>query len=510
MNQVDTKQIDTQQIDTHGAAPRSEPTTAKRAPHLALAPEPPATIEPAPAPTRVRATLVAADAMSLMIGFALAFAVQYLIHPVPGRVMLAHALLALLSVPAFALGAVASQLYLSRANERPSEELHNITRTVGFGIMSLLLISFIAKYEDLSRLWVVLAATAIVTTLTVERMLARRMFARLRHDGRLRRPIVIVGTDTHAISLMHTYRRNPHLGYDVVGFVGPDPLASRSDVPVLGDASDVSRLVRNAGAVGAVISLHSIDAEDVNSLTRDLTEAGCHVALSSALCDIDISRLRPQEVGGNTLIYVEQIVRSGWRAGAKRAFDMALATTLLVLSAPVLAIAAVAIKATSPGPVLFRQTRIGKDGVPFEILKLRTMTADAEERKAELLSANEADGPLFKMASDPRVTTVGRWLRKLSIDELPQLACVLRGTMSMVGPRPALPDEVAQWDPEVRKRLRVLPGITGLWQVSGRSDSTFEQYTRLDLYYVDNWRLGRDLAICARTVRVVLTGRGAS
>jgi exopolysaccharide biosynthesis polyprenyl glycosylphosphotransferase len=325
----------------------------------------------------------------------------------------------------------------------------------------------------------------------------------------MRRPILIVGTDTHAISLLHVYRRNAHLGYDVVGFVGPDPMAERAGVPVLGGLDDIAGVARSVGAVGVVVSLHSLDAEDINSLTRDLTDARLHVALSSSLCDIDVARLRPQELGGCTLIYVEQVIRNGWRSAAKRAFDIVVATTLLVLTAPLVAAAALAVTLTSPGPAFFRQVRVGKDGELFELVKLRTMTADAEERRAGLLHANEADGPLFKMTADPRITPVGRQLRRLSIDELPQLVCVLRGTMSMVGPRPALPDEVAQWDADVRKRLRVLPGLTGLWQVSGRSDSTFDQYKRLDLYYVDNWRFTHDLRICVRTVSVVLSRRGA-
>jgi len=173
-------------------------------------------------------------------------------------------------------------------------------------------------------------------------------------------------------------------------------------------------------------------------------------------------------------------------------------------------VAMVAIKLDTRGPVFFRQVRVGRDGVPFIVLKLRTMVVDAEVRRNELLELNEVDGPLFKISHDPRVTRVGRVLRKLSIDELPQLVCVLQGTMSMVGPRPALPSEVVQWDASLHERLRVLPGLTGLWQVSGRSESTFDQYRRLDLYYVDNWSLGHDLRICVRTFGVVLSGRGAA
>lgn len=170
----------------------------------------------------------------------------------------------------------------------------------------------------------------------------------------------------------------------------------------------------------------------------------------------------------------------------------------------------VGIKVTSPGPAFFSQDRVGKDGKLFRMYKLRTMVTNAEELKAELAEQNEAEGPLFKIKHDPRITRVGRILRKLSIDELPQLWCVLNGTMSMVGPRPALPEEAAQWSPSVAERVRVHPGVTGLWQVSGRSSSSFEDYKVLDLYYVDNWSLPHDLSICVKTVRTVLTGSGAS
>ena len=259
-----------------------------------------------------------------------------------------------------------------------------------------------------------------------------------------------------------------------------------------------------------VVSLGSISGDDVNHLTRVLTDSGYHVAVSSSLRDIDISRLRTQHIDGRTLLYVERTIRNGWRSGAKRVFDFAFALTLMVLTAPIQLVAMIAIKVTSPGPVFFRQVRVGKDGKQFEMVKYRTMSVDAEQQKAALAHLNESDGALFKISDDPRVTKIGRVLRKYSIDELPQLHCVLKGTMSVVGPRPALPDEVEQWDPELRQRLKVLPGLTGLWQVSGRSDASFEQYSRLDLAYVDNWSLVHDLRICLKTVWIVLSGHGAS
>jgi len=461
-------------------------------------------------PGVIRRRLIAADSAAVMGGVTLAFLVQTLIKPVPSYIMIEHLVLAACSLPMFAVGAAVNHLYKARANERPSEEVKNIVRATAVGLAGVLAIAFAVQYKELSRLWVLALGGGVAGLWIAERARARRVFSQLRSSGRMRRRILIVGTDAHAIGLLHTYERNPRLGYEVAGFVGPDRHAARGSVPVLGDIDDMSELLEESGAVGVVISLASVTSEEVNHLARKLTDERYHVALSSSLEDIDVTRLRPQQLDGRTMIYIEPTIHGGWRSLAKRVFDVVGASLILVVTLPVMAVAAIGVKITSPGPVLFRQTRTGKDGEPFEILKFRTMVVDAENRKADLADANEADGPLFKMENDPRVTGIGRVLRKLSIDELPQLACVLRGSMSMVGPRPALPDEVEQWDPDVRERLRVLPGLTGMWQVSGRSDSSFEHYKRMDLYYVHNWSLSHDLRICTKTVKVVLSGRGAS
>jgi lipopolysaccharide/colanic/teichoic acid biosynthesis glycosyltransferase len=219
-----------------------------------------------------------------------------------------------------------------------------------------------------------------------------------------------------------------------------------------------------------------------------------------------ITAVHPNEITSTTS---HPAVRRGWRARAKRTLDVALAGLVLVLVLPVLALAMLAIRLDSSGPTVFRQRRVGHGGDLFTIYKLRTMVLDAEGQRADLLDRNEADGPLFKLSKDPRVTRVGHLLRKLSIDELPQLVNVLRGQMSLVGPRPALPQEMAEWDPRLHRRLHVRPGITGLWQVSGRSDCSFAEYAQYDLDYVDNWSLATDLAILARTVPLVLLGQGA-
>lgn len=238
-----------------------------------------------------------------------------------------------------------------------------------------------------------------------------------------------------------------------------------------------------------------------------LEEAGVPLVLSTRLADVATARTRVARVGALDLLHLAPAVRRGAAPRLKALWERAAAGTLILLIAPVLIGVALAVRLDSPGPVVFRQRRIGLDGTAFTMLKFRTMYVDAPERLAEL--RNQCDELLFKLREDPRVTRVGRVLRRFSLDELPQLINVLRGEMALVGPRPALPEEVAAYDEDPRHRLVVKPGLTGLWQVSGRSDLSWDETVRLDLDYVDNWSIGRDLSILARTFGAVLGHRGA-
>lgn len=460
-------------------------------------------------PGVVRRRLIAADAAAAALGVILAFGIKEVHESMTADLANQHLMLIGGAAPAFAVGAVTNQLYRARANARRSDEFVNVVRAAVTGVGVLIILAFAVQMKDLSRLWVGLVGVCVVALVGAERMVARTIFARLRASGRVRRRIAIVGTDAHAMSLYHLFKRDPSLGYEVVGFVRGDEPSCDGHEPQLGSYDDIDDILQRFDAGGVVVSPASIPEDHLNLMTRRLTDAGYHVAISSALWDIDISRLRPQKIDGRSMIYVEPVARNGAPLLAKRAFDVAVAALLLVATAPLMVAAAIAIKATSRGPVFFRQTRVGRNGELFTMMKLRTMVQDAEAKKADLMALNEADGPLFKMANDPRITRVGNFLRKTSIDELAQLFAVLQGTMSMVGPRPALPDEVSEWDDATRERLRVMPGLTGLWQVSGRSDASFGVYKRLDLYYVDNWSLRHDLSICLKTVGVVLAARGA-
>jgi exopolysaccharide biosynthesis polyprenyl glycosylphosphotransferase len=477
----------------------------------------PATTSPLPSahrrdvsPRSLRRGLVIADAVALLLGFIAAFVLQEVLRPVPLWIQLEHLLLTVVAVPVWLVAMGANKLYMSRVIERPSEEVQRLVASGAIGVGAMVALAFVLQYGDLSRLWIITTFVFVTVSLAIERRIARKVFAKLRQSGRISRRVAIIGTDAHAIGLLHTVQRNPGLGYDVIGFIGNDDLGQRGGKTVLGTLDHAEEILREHGCVGAMISLNSVNAVQVNRLTRTLTDQGFHIALSTSLRDIDVTRMRPQVLDGQTLIYVEPTIRTGWRGDAKRVFDVAVASLGLLLSAPFIGCAALLVRLESDGPAFFRQERVGRNGEKFQMIKLRTMHIDAEERKAELMSENEMDGPLFKIERDPRITRVGRLLRKLSIDELPQFWNVIKGEMSVVGPRPALPDEVAQWEPELHDRLRVLPGITGLWQVSGRSGTGFDEYKRLDLYYVDNWSLLHDLRIVTKTVGTVLLQRGAS
>ena len=216
--------------------------------------------------------------------------------------------------------------------------------------------------------------------------------------------------------------------------------------------------------------------------------------------------MRP--VAGTQIVYVEGPRSAGALSTGKRTFDLIVGSLALILASPVMAITALAVKADG-GPVLFRQTRVGRNGVPFTMLKFRSMVIGAERQRPALAGGHETNAVMFKLHHDPRVTRVGRFIRRYSIDELPQLFNVLRGEMSLIGPRPPLPEEVAQYTDDEYRRLRVRPGLTGLWQVSGRSDLSWEETVRLDLYYIDNWSALQDLSIMLRTVFAVLSSRGS-
>lgn len=287
-----------------------------------------------------------------------------------------------------------------------------------------------------------------------------------------------------------------------------DPLLEHG-APLLPGLDRVNTVVDLVHADTVVIAGNSVPARTAQEIAWKLEQRHVDVALLPSLPDTSAARLQAEVHNGLPLLWVRQPVRTGLPTAVKHGLDRMFAITLLVIIAPIFLALAAAVRWSSRGPAIFTQTRVGKDGQPFTLYKFRTMVVDAEDQREILLASNEAEGPLFKLREDPRVTSVGRYLRKFSLDELPQLFNVIKGEMSLVGPRPPLPVEVAAYDDTVRRRLLVRPGLTGLWQVSGRSDLSWEEAVRLDLTYVDNVSLAYDAAILRRTVSAVLKGDGA-
>jgi exopolysaccharide biosynthesis polyprenyl glycosylphosphotransferase len=401
------------------------------------------------------------------------------------------------------------KLYTAAAVTSFTAELRRILHAVAAASAGTGLVSVVFA-QQISRVWLLCTMFFALGTVVFERTIVRQIFRRARSHGRFQRSVVVIGTNAEALAIVQMLGDNTALGYHVVGLVecgGPNGVVA--PVPVLGNWRDTVDILRSLDANGVIIATSAIEEPAANRLARELMECGYHVELTSGLVDISADRLLTRPLGRRPVMYIEPVRLAGWRAVAKRSFDTILAAVALCFAAPVLLVSAILIKLDSRGPVFFSQVRVGRKGKLFRVWKLRTMVADAEDLLEDLRDRSEVDGPLFKMRDDPRLTRVGAFLRKLSLDELPQLWNVLRGEMSMVGPRPALPSEVSEWSEEVRNRLRVKPGITGMWQVNGRSQSTFDDYVRHDLYYVDNWSLLTDLAIVAKTIPVVLLRRGA-
>ena len=321
-----------------------------------------------------------------------------------------------------------------------------------------------------------------------------------RAGGRFTRQVVVVGQGREAERVIDLLRHHPELGYRVCGLVGDVETAEKHDLPWLGGPRHAVEEVLASGASGAVLVSAGLPSDEVNHILRDLLAAGLHIQVSAGLWQVDQRRLQAAPLAHEPFFYLEPPALSTWQLRVKRGLDLLVASVVLLLSAPLLLVCSLAVKMSDGGPVLFRQTRIGRDGRAFTLLKFRTMVIDAEARLAGLRGNNQRTGPLFKLDSDPRVTRVGKFLRATSLDELPQLFNVVAGSMSMVGPRPALPSEVAAFDADLLARHQVPPGITGLWQLEARENASFYAYRHLDLFYVENWSCALDLVILAGTV----------
>jgi len=422
---------------------------------------------------------------------------------------LAYTVVSLVVIVAWLL---ALHVHGARARQRVGSgwEEYRLVADASIRVFGVIAIAAFLLRIDVARGYLLVAMPVGMLALVAGRWVWRQWLGRQRTNGRFLARAVVVGEQEKSLHIADELLRDRSSGMVVAGAVTDcaNGMLARG-VPVLGGLDDVVGSVERAQADTVVYcGSDLISPAKLRQFSWDLQSRGIELIVAAALTDVAGPRIHTRPVAGLSLIHVDSPEFTGARYVTKRAFDIVVSTLALVVLSPLLAVIAMMVR-TDGGPALFRQRRVGLDGHAFTMLKFRSMVVDAERMLPELTETSDGNGMLFKMREDPRVTRIGRVLRRLSLDELPQLINVLRGDMSLVGPRPPLTSEVAAYENWAQRRLLVKPGLTGLWQVSGRSDLSWEQSLRLDLYYVENWSLASDLVILWRTARAVLERRGA-
>lgn len=418
-----------------------------------------------------------------------------------------------IGLPLFWLAVVALQRgYEQRFLGTGPEEYRRIA-DAGLLLFATIAVFSYALRSELARGYVFVAVPAtVLLTLLIRRQL-RSWIYRLRMRGEGLQRVLVVGRADAVVSVIEKLDHEPYHGLVPVGacvpFVGV-AVSHVQQVPVVGDPSRVLQAVDETGAhVVAVVSHPDMSGQALRRLSWSLEERGVELIVSPGIIEVAGPRLSIRPVAGLSLLHLERPSANGGRMLGKVILDRSVGALILTLTAPLFVAIALAVRLTSSGPAFYRQTRVGVEGRTFTMVKFRSMLADADAQRQALVGLSDGNGVLFKMRADPRITRVGAFLRRFSLDELPQLINVVRGDMSLVGPRPPLPEEVEGYSDDAVRRLKVKPGVTGLWQVSGRSDLSWEESLRLDLRYTDNWSLALDLSILWRTLRAVTKGSGA-
>lgn len=372
-------------------------------------------------------------------------------------------------------------------------------------------VSFLLKFHFLSRQFIFLYTFSSTAWLILNRLVILKWSREARRRGEDVRHILLAGTGRRAQEFISDIAKHAEWGYELVGLIDRDPQVKGERVagyPILGTLEDLPAILENEVIDEMVFVTPRTWLEDVRKCVLYCEAVGVPATISTDLFDLEIASGAPKKLEGKTYLTVETRTPSGGKLFLKRVFDIVISSSILILSSPVLLAVACAVRLTSPGPVFFRQIRCGRNGRRFVLYKFRSMVIDAEAKLSELKARNEMTGPVFKITNDPRITPVGKFLRKTSLDEFSQFWNVLKGDMSLVGPRPPLPSEVAQYEPWQRRRLSMQPGITCIWQASHRHGVDFEEWMEMDLRYIDNWSLWLDFKILFLTGRAVFAGSG--
>ena len=394
------------------------------------------------------------------------------------------------------------RLYRSRLCVQRGQEVTRIVLAIALGAVALELVR--GDWSHTQALTIIAAGSCVLALMGLRGMFGYWLRSE-RAMGRHQRGLIMIGTNDDAMAVSTMLNTQPELGYEVRGVIGPTRRRAEWENLCNGRTLlDLPEIARQTDATGVLLVANALSASEVRDAIELGAAEGLHVQLWPGFRGLRARRVRWSPMSGETFLYVEPEHHPRWQVAAKRGMDVFGAVIGLLVTAPLLILAGIAIHVEDGGPILYRQVRIGLNGRPFQVYKLRTMAPDSDQG-ADLEAINErTDGPLFKAAHDPRVTRIGAVVRALSIDELPQLFNVLIGSMSLVGPRPAMPHEVARFDSELLRRHDVKPGITGLWQLEARDNPSFHAYRRLDLLYVDNWSIGLDLYILVATAPMIL------
>lgn len=431
------------------------------------------------------------------------------------RVKVTNAILGFLLILFWHAAFAGQGLYVSHRLTPITEEIKEVARAVALAALTLLIGAQFGRWPTINPITVGLFAALSFALITMMRLGLRMNLRRLRERGHNVKSLLIVGGGARARRLASFMSARPELGYSLMGFVDNDVTFAETELAGagwLGRVDDLHRIVAShvidEVAIALPIKSHYSQIESAVGL---LEEQGITTHVLSDLFPQKLARSQPLDLCGLPIVSLHSAPAFSWRTEAKRIFDLVVALILLVLCAPIFLLTAIFIKLDSRGPVFFVQERVGLSKRRFRMIKFRTMGADAEARMKDLEHLNEKSGPIFKIKNDPRITRVGKWLRRTSIDELPQLVNVLLGDMSIVGPRPlSVRDAVRMEEAWQKRRFSVKPGLTCLWQVSGRSNLSFEQWMQLDLQYIDQWSLILDARILLRTIPAVVLSRGAS
>jgi len=392
------------------------------------------------------------------------------------------------------------------------DQVYRIINATAKSVVVMLAVTFVLQFQEYSRLLLIEAGVIAVVLLAVSRVVQGQIVGWMRARGVGVSRVIVVGAGEVGRTVMRTVVARPELGYQVVGFVDDNPQKSERDIgriKALGATDNLPQVIDEEDVDEVIITLPWMYHRKITGIVRECERRQVSAHIVPDLFQMSLSQVDVDDIGGVPLIGVREV---GFGQGAlliKRGMDILAAAMALTLGAPVLALIGLAIRLDSPGAIIFHQTRVGTDGKLFEIYKFRSMREGAEDEREELRELNEADGPLFKIQDDPRLTRVGRFLRRTSLDELPQFWNVFRGEMSLVGPRPPLPEEVDCYLGWHQRRLEVRPGMTGLPQVSGRSLLSFDEMVLLDIFYIENWSLWLDVKILLRTIPQIFFGGGA-